>query len=130
MPWKRSKNEPQDTRPGATSEPTAALTGGEADHAERRRQARALFRAAAGGVERRGATLTGSEALGAGSAGAVAIGALALGAVAIGAFAIGRLSVGRARVGRLEMKDADIDRLRIGLLEIDTIVPPRRRFHL
>lgn len=66
-----------------------------------------------------GAGSMGAGALGAGSAGAIAIGAFALGAFAMGAVAIGALTIGRLSIGKLWLRDARIDRLSVGSLEID-----------
>jgi len=52
------------------------------------------------------------------STGAIAIGAFAFGALAMGAVAIGALAIGRLAIGRLRLRDARIDKLSVGTLEI------------
>ncbi len=63
-----------------------------------------------------------AQAVGRQSVGAGAVGALAIGALAIGAVAIGALAVGRLAVGLFTARDARIDRLSIGRLEVEEIL--------
>ena len=89
--------------------------------------ARDVFAAIAGNIRMQRYDATGASATGASATGASAIGSAGIGSLAIGAAAIGALAIGSLFIKKMWVKEARFDRLHIGTLSIDRVVPSRKR---